>query len=65
MNLVDCYVTKVLSEPEYIDKYAAEGLIWWQVSVEYDSYGRLSETRLTFKTKEDADAVKMGYVFQA
>jgi hypothetical protein len=63
VNLVDAYVTEVLSEPAYNDKYAAEGVTWWQVDVNYDSYGRISQTRLTFKTKEEAAAVKIGYHF--
>lgn len=61
MNLIDAYVTKVLSEPRYIDKY--EDHKWWQVRVEYNSYGRLSETELTFKTEEEAKLVNVGYHF--
>jgi hypothetical protein len=63
MNLVDAYVTKVLSEPAFNDVYKDEGITWWQVSVEYDSYGWLSETLLTFKTKSEAEAVSVGYKF--
>lgn len=63
MNLVDAYVTKVLSEPEFIDTYKDEGVVWWQVKVEYDSYGRLSETEMTFKTKAEAEKVEVGYHF--
>ncbi|WP_201319074.1 hypothetical protein [Paenibacillus sp. EPM92] len=63
MNLVDAYVTKVLGEPEYIDKYANEGVTWWQVPVECDSYGRLSETNLVFKTEEEAKEVRVGHHF--
>jgi YD repeat-containing protein len=61
MNLVDAYVTKVLSEPEFIDTY--KEYKWWQVRVEYNSYGRLSETELTFKTKDETEQVKVGYHF--
>ncbi|MEO3947656.1 hypothetical protein [Gorillibacterium sp. CAU 1737] len=63
MNLVDAYVTQVLAEPEYIDKYAGEGLTWWQVKVLYNSYGRTSETTLSFPTREEAAAVTPGHHF--
>lgn len=63
MNLVDAYVTKVLSEPKFIDKYKDEGMTWWQVDVEYDCYGRISDQPLTFKTEEEAAAVKVGHHF--
>jgi hypothetical protein len=63
MNLVDAYVTKVLGEPQYIDKYANEGVTWWQVPVECNSYGVLSETMLSFNTEEEAKAVVRGHHF--
>lgn len=56
MNLLDCVVTKVLSEPyEKYDK-------WW-VSVEYDCYGVITESVIMFKTKEEAEKVTVHYVF--
>ncbi|EIK96105.1 hypothetical protein PMM47T1_14135 [Pseudomonas sp. M47T1] len=58
MNLVDCYVTRILGEP--YRKFGA----WW-VDVEYDSWGRISSTQLMFRTKEAALAVTAGHVFQA
>jgi len=66
MNLVDAYVTKILSEPKYIEcDSLVDGrkLSWWQVDVEYDCYGRLSERPLTFDTEEKAKAVKVGHKF--
>lgn len=62
MNLVDCYVTKVLGEPVHRHCYDA---CWWQVPVEYNSWGTLSKTDLVFKTKEAADKVVEGYHFLA
>lgn len=58
MNLLDCYVTKILSAP-----YRKFGH-WW-VDVEYNSEGRLSKSNLMFKTEEAAKAVAIGHVFQA
>ncbi len=46
------------------DKYAADGVVWWEVAVEFDCYGRLSERTLTFKTKAEAEKVTVGYEFQ-
>jgi hypothetical protein len=63
MNLVDAYVTKILKEPRFNDRYAYEGVTWWEVKVEYNSYGVLSETYLTFDTEEKALLVKEGYHF--
>jgi len=58
MNLVDCTVTKILTEPylEY-DK--------WFVNVQYDCYGSTYTTSIMFNEKESAEKVSIGYVFQA
>ncbi|MED2007025.1 hypothetical protein P4V39_02680 [Brevibacillus borstelensis] len=64
MNLVDAVVTKVLREPRYNDQYTDVGVVWWEVTVEYDCYGRTGERTLTFKTKEEAEKVTPGYEFQ-
>jgi len=56
MNLVEAIVTKVLREP--FEDYNK----WW-VKVEYICYGSKSETELMFKTKEEAEKVKIGYKF--
>lgn len=63
MNAVDAYVTKVLEPPTFIDKYP--DVQWWEVGVEYDSYGVLSETKLTFRSKDEANRVCVGYRFLA
>lgn len=56
MNLVDCFVTKVLSKP-----YERYGM--WCVDVEFDSYGHKSEGTIYGLTKEEADKVDVGYRF--
>lgn len=56
MNLVECYVTKVLSKP-----YKVYGL--WCVKVEFDCYGHISEGTVDVFTKEEADKVDVGYKF--
>lgn len=58
MNLVDCYVTKVVSEP-----YQEYGK-WW-VKVEANAYGRPSKSTLMFDTKEEAIKVDVGHHFLA
>ncbi|WDY60344.1 hypothetical protein [Pseudomonas sp. PSKL.D1] len=58
MNLIDCYVTKILGEP--YRKFGA----WW-VDAEYESYGRISKTQLMFRTEEAARAATVGYHFTA
>jgi hypothetical protein len=60
MNLLDAVVKKVLSEPKFVEY---NGYQWWEIEVEYDCYGALSKTKLTFKTKEEAEKVKVGYKF--
>lgn len=56
MNLLDHAVTKILSEP--YDKYNK----WW-VRVEYECYGNKGESSIMFNSKEQAEEVKVGYVF--
>lgn len=56
MNLVDCYVTKVLGKP--IFKYNH-----FFVPVEYDSYGRISTTEIMYETLEEAESIEIGYQF--
>ncbi|ELJ1804434.1 hypothetical protein ACEZSR_004075 [Vibrio parahaemolyticus] len=57
MNLIDLVVTRVASKPRQ-----EFGL--WLVDVEAIAYGRCSEHTLMFKTKDEADSVKPGHVFQ-
>lgn len=63
MNLLDAVVTKVLSEPKYVDEYAKDGITWWEVKVEYDCWGQVSEGTLTCKTEDEAKEIKVGYEF--
>lgn len=56
MNLVECYVTKVLSKPYKVNKL-------WCVKVEYDCYGHISKGTVDTFTKEEADKVDVGYKF--
>lgn len=56
MNLVDGFVTKVLSEP--YEKYGK----WW-LDVEYVSWGNPGEYTLMFDKKGDALNVEKGYKF--
>lgn len=58
MNLIDCYVTKILGEP-----YRKFGH-WW-VDVEYRSFGRTNKTQLMFRTQEGAKAARVGQSFVA
>lgn len=58
MNLVDCYVTKVLSKPFKDDKTHC-----WGVEVEFDSYGVKSKVKLYLDTKGEALKIKIGYKF--
>lgn len=57
MNLVDCHVEEVLSPPEQHNTY-------WLVPVRYNSWGREGITHVFCKTKEEAEKVAPGYVFQ-
>jgi len=58
MNLCDCYVTEVLSQP-----YRKFGN-WW-VDVSYESWGSTSKTQLKFSTEAGAAAVTVGHHFLA
>lgn len=58
MNLIDCYVSKILSEP-----YRKLGA-WW-VDVEYRSGARTNKTQLMFRTEEAAKVASVGHRFLA
>lgn len=63
MNLVDATVTKITTPPtEVKDNSWAKGM--WYVEYEYNCYGSISTDKRYFKTKEEADAWKVGRVFQ-
>ena len=54
MNTTEHEVTKVLSDPYH--RY-----LLWCVDVEADSRGNVQKTTLYFETKEEADAVTVGF----
>ena len=56
MNLVDAFVTKVISGP-----YEEDGK-WW-VEVEYISWGVPGKSRLMFDSREPAQEVHEGFRF--
>lgn len=58
MNLIEHYVTEVLSEP--YEKYNA-----WFVDVKVTCYGHESIQSIYCKTEEDAKNVKIGHMFLA
>ena len=60
INLVDAIVKEIISVEE-VD-FLSNGFKYL-VKVVYDSCGVESETTLIFKTKEDAEKVKVGYEF--
>lgn len=57
MNMLDAIVTKVLSAP-----YLLYGR-WW-VDVEYNCYGKTSETNIMCYSAYEATNVKVGFIFQ-
>ncbi|WP_442108743.1 hypothetical protein [Pseudomonas sp. NUPR-001] len=58
MNLIDCYVSKILGAP--YRKFGA----WW-VDVEYEAYGHTSKTQLMFRSEQAALAAAVGHHFLA
>lgn len=62
MNLVDCYVTKVLEPPQ---RGSALGVEWWTVKVEYISWGAPAVIDLWRPSQEEAEKVKEGFHFLA
>lgn len=56
MNLLECYVTEVLSNP--YEKYSK----WW-VDVNYECWGLDGSTNLMFDSEQEAEKVKKGYKF--
>lgn len=57
MNMLDCTVTKILSQP-----YRQFGS-WW-VDAEYDSWGGSGRSNLMFRTAEGARGVVIDHLFQ-
>lgn len=62
MNLLDHKVTKILGEPEY-HNYNGHG--YYTIDVKANCYGREGVHTLVFKTKEKADKIQTGHIFQA
>lgn len=60
MNLLDCTVTKVISAP--IHRISEHG-DYWYVAVESECCRDISETRLMFNSKEEAEKVAVGFQF--
>ena len=62
MNLIDFVVTKVIGEPERITPVWLNGGELWIVSVAYRDMGsdNPQTKKLSFKTEEEAKAVKEG-----
>ncbi|WP_162998277.1 hypothetical protein [Pseudomonas monteilii] len=58
MNLIDCYVTKILGEP-----YRKFG--YWWVSVEFESEGWPGTKEIMFRTEAAARAAAVGHHFLA
>lgn len=62
MNHIDSVVTKVLGKPTF---RRCEDVEWWEVWVEYNSWGRVSEQMLWKKTEAEINEVKEGFKFLA
>ena len=58
MNLIDFFVTEIVSEPYF------EYNKWW-IDVRADGYGVVSKHQLMFNTKEQCLNVSVGYKFLA
>lgn len=63
MNLLEHYVTDILSEPYYND-YGSGNFKWW-VKVKSNCYGQETESDLMFDTLDEALEVKIGYMYLA
>ena len=62
MNVLDHVVTKILSEPKFNE---CEGREYWSMDIEVSCYGRKQKGFLVFDTKEEAEKIEVGYVYQA
>lgn len=56
MNLIDAWVTEILTEP-----YLFNGK--WFITVKAESMGRMFSTTLIFQTKQECENVGIGYKF--
>lgn len=68
MNLIDYYVTKVLSTPKHIQWFHEDGTLdveYWKVEIQYSDEGGGGQTKWeTFCTLEAAEAVCVGWIGQ-
>ncbi len=61
MNLIDYYVTEVLSEPVKVERDWGS---YWKVKVKYQDYGEEVTDWIIAPTEEDARKIVVGYVGQ-
>ena len=61
MNMIDYYVTEVLSEPVKVERDWGN---YWKVKVKYYDYGAEVTGWFSTNTKEDAQKIVVGYVGQ-
>lgn len=59
MNLIDCYVTKILDKP-----YEKYGKVWLKVEYEDNGYVFPVTTILMLDSIREADTIHVGYCFQ-
>lgn len=57
MNTLECKIAKILSKPIHKEEAGHE---WWEVEIEYNSYGRLNKGKEVFNSKEEAEKLKVG-----
>ena len=61
MNLIDYYVTEILSEPVKVERDWGS---YWKVKVKYQDYGEEATGWLTAPTEEDARKIVVEAVHQ-
>ena len=67
MNVIDAEVTEVLSEPNFVnnkERFGENHCNWWAVKVKYADMGGGGKKELHFNSKEEAEKVEEGYIFQ-
>lgn len=56
MNLIDAKVVDILSRPY-------ERGVYWCVDVKVDIYGSITESKVYFNSKEEAEKCSVGYTY--
>ncbi|WP_291028145.1 hypothetical protein [Dysgonomonas sp. 37-18] len=56
MNLIDAKVVDILSRPY-------ERGVYWCVDVKVDRYGSITESKVYFNSKEEAEKCSVGYTY--